>query len=399
MKTTSLRRSSLYACAAVALVTTGAVAGNGIGGVFNLGQVNTVNTPTRLEGTTASRQLWVRNASTASGSASVAGIATGGMGVFGQSESRIGVRALATRTTGVNYGVHATTASEEGLAGYFENTNAASPSTGGALRAISEGSAADIENGGFAHAAGEFIGFNGVQGVAATGGYGVIGRSLGLSGTGVRGVGGSYGVYGTGSDYGVYAAGSTGVFGAGATYGVYSNGHAHVQGNLHVTGALTKGSGTFKIDHPLDPANKYLSHSFVESPDMKNVYDGNVVTDASGEAVVELPAYFEALNRDPRYQLTVIGSFADAQIAEKISENRFTIRTEEPNVEVSWQVTGIRQDAFAEAHPVVVEGDKAIADRGRYLHPEEHGHPADLAIGELPPPEQAGLTAQTDHGG
>ena len=76
-----------------------------------------------------------------------------------------------------------------------------------------------------------------------------------------------------------------------------------------------RATGTFKIDHPLDPANKYLSHSFVESPDMMNIYNGNVVTDANGEAVVELPDYFEALNRDPRYQLTVIGSFADAQIA------------------------------------------------------------------------------------
>ena len=107
------------------------------------------------------------------------------------------------------------------------------------------------------------------------------------------------------------------------------SGPAEVDGNLSVTGTLTKGSGTFKIDHPLDPANKYLSHSFVESPDMMNVYNGNVVTDASGEAVVELPDYFEALNRDPRYQLTVIGSLATAlDRARRSSDNRFTIQTE-----------------------------------------------------------------------
>ena len=81
---------------------------------------------------------------------------------------------------------------------------------------------------------------------------------------------------------------------------------------MNVTGTLSKGSGTFKIDHPLDPANKFLSHSFVESPDMMNIYNGNVTTDAGGEAIVELPDYFEALNRDPRYQLTVIGSPATA---------------------------------------------------------------------------------------
>jgi hypothetical protein len=114
---------------------------------------------------------------------------------------------------------------------------------------------------------------------------------------------------------------------------------------------------------------------------MMNIYNGNVVTDAEGEAVVELPDYFEALNRDPRYQLTVIGSFAVVQIAQKIENNRFVIRTSEPNVEVSWQVTGIRQDAFAAAHPVVVEEEKNAAERGRYLHPVEHGVPAALGIG------------------
>ena len=81
---------------------------------------------------------------------------------------------------------------------------------------------------------------------------------------------------------------------------------------MHVSGTLSKGSGTFKIDHPLDPANKVLSHSFVESPDMMNIYNGNVTTDAGGTVIVELPDYFEALNRDPRYQLTVIGSLAAA---------------------------------------------------------------------------------------
>src|SRR6185295_9797953 len=97
----------------------------------------------------------------------------------------------------------------------------------------------------------------------------------------------------------------------------------------------------------LDPENKYLYHSFVESPDMKNIYDGNVVTDEHGNATVELPDYFEALNRDFRYQLTVIGTFAQAIIAAEIRENRFKIKTNAANVKVSWQVTGIRQDAFA----------------------------------------------------
>jgi hypothetical protein len=143
-----------------------------------------------------------------------------------------------------------------------------------------------------------------------------------------------------------------------------------VDGNLSVKGTLSKSAGTFKIDHPLDPANKYLSHSFVESPDMMNIYNGNVVTDSHGLATVELPGYFEALNQDFRYQLTVIGQFAQAIVAEEIANNHFTIQTDKPGVKVSWQITGIRHDAYAEAHRVVVEEDKPEKERGTYLHPE-----------------------------
>ncbi len=158
-------------------------------------------------------------------------------------------------------------------------------------------------------------------------------------------------------------------------------GTVQVDGNLIVTGNLSKGGGTFQIDHPLDPANKYLYHSFVESPDMMNVYNGNVGTNRSGLATVILPDYFEALNRDFRYQLTVIGQFAEAIVARKIGNNRFVIRTSKPNVEVSWQVTGIRHDAYANAHPIEVEVEKPPQEQGHYLHPELFGAPPEQAIG------------------
>jgi hypothetical protein len=144
-------------------------------------------------------------------------------------------------------------------------------------------------------------------------------------------------------------------------------------GDLNVLGTLSKGAGAFKIDHPLDPENKYLQHSFVESPDMKNVYDGNVTTDENGNAVVQLPDYFSALNRDFRYQLTVIGEFAQAVISEKINDNRFSIKTSKPHVEVSWQVTGIRKDPYANANRIEVEVDKPSDQRGTYLHPKALG--------------------------
>jgi hypothetical protein len=143
-----------------------------------------------------------------------------------------------------------------------------------------------------------------------------------------------------------------------------------VPGDLDVVGNLSKTSGTFKIDDPLDPANKYLYHSFVESPDMMDVYNGSVTTDKDGKAVVTLPNYFETLNRDFRYQLTAIGTFAQATVANEIQNNQFTILTSKPDVKVSWQVTGIRQDAYAKAHPIKVEDEKPVRERGQYLHPE-----------------------------
>lgn len=180
--------------------------------------------------------------------------------------------------------------------------------------------------------------------------------------------------------------GSAGVFGAsapsGVTYGVFGrqdspSGYAgKFQGNVDITGTLTKGGGAFRIDHPLDPENKYLSHSFVESPDMMNIYNGNVMTDANGDATVVLPDYFEALNRDFRYQLTVIGKqFAQARVEEEITNNQFKIKTDRPSVRVSWQVTGIRHDAFATAHRIVPEQEKPAGEHGTYLYPKEHGVP------------------------
>jgi hypothetical protein len=209
-------------------------------------------------------------------------------------------------------------------------------------------------------------------------------------------------VYGNGhgSAVGVLGAGDNGdgvsgfsVNGAGV-YGTSLNGPAGwflgrvqvkgnitVTGNLTVTGSIFKGGGGFMIDHPLDPENKYLYHSFVESPDMKNVYDGNVATDASGEATVTLPDYFEAINRDYRYQLTVIGQFAQAIVSSEIKDNRFSIKTDKPNVKVSWQVTGIRKDPYAEQNRIPEEVDKAANEKGKYLHPTEWGQPESKRIG------------------
>ena len=148
--------------------------------------------------------------------------------------------------------------------------------------------------------------------------------------------------------------------------------HNDPNGNAYFAGNVTKGGGSFKIDHPLDPQNKYLYHSFVESPDMMNVYNGNVALGDGGEAWIELPDWFEALNRDFRYQLTTIGGFAPVYVAEEVRENRFKIAGGPAGMKVSWQVTGIRQDPYAEMHRIPVEEIKTASDRGRYLHPDAY---------------------------
>jgi hypothetical protein len=151
-------------------------------------------------------------------------------------------------------------------------------------------------------------------------------------------------------------------------------------GSVAVIGTLSKGGGSFKIDHPLDPENKYLSHSFVESPDMKDIYDGVARLDKSGEAVIALPEWFEALNQDFRYQLTSIGKPSPGiYVAEEVHNHQFKVSGGAPGAKVSWQVTGTRHDAFASAHRIVVEENKPLAERGTLLYPREQQMAAERA--------------------
>ncbi len=181
--------------------------------------------------------------------------------------------------------------------------------------------------------------------------------------------GNAYGIYtnasGAGNNaIGIYARASSG---GNETWAGYFS------GDVKVTGDIYSIDGGFEIDHPLNPSSKYLKHSTVSAPERINVYNGNAMLDASGQAIIELPAYFEELNRDFRYQLTCVGGYAPIYISHEVSGNRFTIAGGEPNMKVSWQVTGIRKDKWAEAHPLQVEPEKEGDERGRYLHPELYG--------------------------
>jgi len=211
---------------------------------------------------------------------------------------------------------------------------------------------------------------DGGNGISASGGVGA----------GYGGAGGIFtGAPNSSNDSYKGGDGIVAIVGSSAT-GDFAPNAGYFTGQITVTDGVNDSVGVLQMDHPLDPANKLLQHAAVESPDMKNIYDGNVTTDAAGEAVVELPDYFEALNRDFRYQLTVIGQFAQAIVATKIANNQFIVHTDKPNVEVSWQVTGIRKDAWANAHRVNVEPVKTALYQGRYLHPELYGAPEESSM-------------------
>jgi hypothetical protein len=214
---------------------------------------------------------------------------------------------------------------------------------------------------------------NGSDGIRGGGGAADPDSGFAHGGSGVVGIGGA-------SSQLFSSAGAGGFFVGGSDSGTGSSGDGIVatcktnclagkfEGNVDVTGTLTAAVKNFRIDDPIDPANKYLVHAAVESSEMKNIYDGTVVLDAHGTATVALPAWFEAENGDFRYQLTAIGAPSPGlYIARKVAGNAFSIAGGAPDVEVSWQVTGVRRDRFARAHPLVVEQVKEVRARAAFV--------------------------------
>ena len=311
-------------------------------------------------------------------------------GVWGESSDMYGV----VGSSDTSFGVWGKSLSDAGVAGWSTSSSGVSgqSDTGDGVRGQTGGN-----------------GKSGVYGVtSSSGGFGVFGRNSTTFATGyLGGASGASGVIGGNTGWlgypaaGVYGlstdSNGNGVYGeannGGNAWGVWgksTSGFAgYFSGNVNVVGNLSAtGTKPFRIDHPLDPANKVLYHFAVESPDVSNVYHGNVVLDEKGEAVVELPAYFEALNRDVRYQLTCIGAFAPVFIAEKVSGNRFKIAGGAAGLEVSWQVTAIRNDPSARLRAPAVEQDKAPEERGFYLDPEAWGQAEELGIEWAQHPEE-----------
>lgn len=305
-------------------------------------------------------------------------------GVVGESysstESAAGVFGMSVSDNGINYGVFGQSNGggngSSGLVGLSDGDS--DFATFGVLGVSRNRGAGSVGVSGVAdNAAGERTA--GVRGSNLSDGSfssGVQGISTGDGATGST----YYGVWG----YSVKADGAMGigVYGEGNQYGVVGRAPS-TPGSFSLFGQNSIGAVGFKqfhIDHPLDPANKYLNHVCPESAEPLNIYSGNIKTDASGFATVELPSYFEAINVDVRYNLTVVGQFAQAVVIEKVQGNRFRIQTDKPSVEVSWMVTARRNDAFAKANPFAAEQPKEANNVGKYLTPELYGKPATSGI-------------------
>jgi hypothetical protein len=291
------------------------------------------------------------------------------IGISARTLNGAAVNAEATGTAGINVGVSAVTESPNGFAvygvahstgtgsaygGYFESRN-----TSGAVAVYGQTT------------------------FGATGDVGGWFRSQGTSGRGVIGM-----ALGSGATRAVW-----GQVNSPDGYGVYSSGNLHIDGNFTATG-----NKSFRIDHPDDPANKYLLHYAAESPEVINFYSETVTLDERGEAVVELPHYFAKINRRPRYQLTAVGApMPMLHVAEEIDEAApsagaeagpgepapvcwFRIAGGAPGAKVSWRVEALRNDRWVQTHAAPVEIEKEGLEKGTYQHPELYGHPPEMGM-------------------
>lgn len=339
-------------------------------------------------------------------SAGVFGQATAGWGVRGLSNTGTGVYGQAAATVGTTYGMYGQTDSNSGV-GVFGTATSTSGLTYG-VRGENSSSAG-----------------RGVYGWAiATSGttYGVYGQSDSTAGTGVLGwatsvSGFSHGVWGrndssmgkgvygwatatSGAAYGVYGQSDStsgrGVYGwasatTGTVYGVYgeSSSPSAGYGVFFINRLAGTGTKSFQMDHPLRPETHYLNHFCAEGPEPYNIYRGTATLDARGEAWIQLPDYYEAINRDPTYHLTPIGaSMPNLYVAVEIQGNRFKIAGGVPGKKVSWEVKAVRNDLWVQRYGYQAEPEKPEEHQGKYLHPELYGQPKERGVHYHPEREQ-----------
>jgi len=235
-----------------------------------------------------------------------------------------------------------------------------------------------------------------------TGGHGVYG--IGYNGTvGETNYTAGYGVSGWNRStvqpgVGTFGQGVTGVAGQSTntalSYGLYSYDDAGIVNILDVGGNLNVvGAKSFLIDNPLDPENKLLKHFCIESPEVLNLYRGNAILNNQGEAVVDLPEYFAAVNKNFSYALTPVGNACpNLFIKEKINNNKFVIAGGQPGSEVSWTVYAERNDQYVKDHPELLETQPVKSGRysGKYMYPEGYGQSKEKGYLYRPEPSLIG---------
>jgi hypothetical protein len=287
---------------------------------------------------------------------------TSGVGVFGE----------ATATTGSVYGVQGRASSTSGI-GVFGEATAISGNTYGIVGRASSTSGVGVlgeatattgntYGGLFQNPSSSGIGVYGYAQATTGTNFGVVGRSESPSGRGVVGVAEAS----TGTNYGVLGRTNSSANG----WGVYAGGRLGASG--------TK---SFQIDHPLRPETHFLNHFCIEAPEPYNLYRGTVTLDAQGEAWVQLPDYFEAINRDASYHLTPIGAaMPNLHVAVEIQGNRFKIAGGAPFKKVSWEVKAVRNDPWVQQYGYQTEQEKPKGYQGLYLHPELYGQPQERGV-------------------
>jgi hypothetical protein len=297
---------------------------------------------------------------------------------IGVNATAVGTNGTAVQATGCRFGVRVKAAT------YVAFWSDAGPAYGVFVQASQEGG--DFYGGVTgAYGEGAQAGLSGYASASSGTAYGVYGSTTSSAGYGVAGSSPNVGVWGSSANVGVLGDASylgvqgggqsntqSGVAGYGTNIGVYGQAPAtsgnygvSCDGNMQVTGTINPAAVVQRIDHPQDPEHKWLAHALIAAPEPLNVYRGTVTLDATGAATVKLPGYFSAFNRDATCQLTAVGSAApNLHIAQEVSGNRFGIAGGAPEQKVFWQVSGVRKDAYAVAHPLRVETRKSKADQG-----------------------------------
>lgn len=161
-----------------------------------------------------------------------------------------------------------------------------------------------------------------------------------------------------------------------------------VVGNVTISGSLAKGSGSFKIDHPLKPDTHYLVHSFVEAPQADNIYRGRVDL-VNGVATINLDeaarmteGTFVKLNGN--VQCFTSNETDWCPVRGSVNGNILTIEAQDNTCtdSISWMVIGERIDQ----HMIDIDWTDA---EGRIIVEPEKESPVEEAPVEEAPVEEA----------